>query len=80
MKKLGKVLKDNNYDYSDLVRCSVFLTDIKDFHRMNSVYATFFDGKYPTRNTVEVSNLAKGARIEISGIAKKKMQQVEEGK
>ncbi|HLF20081.1 MAG TPA: Rid family detoxifying hydrolase [Bacteroidota bacterium] len=64
------ILKEAGYDSSDVVQCSVFLKDIKDFPKMNLIYGGFFpDGKYPARSTVEVSNLPKNAKVEIAAIA-----------
>ena len=67
---LTSVLTRAGFDSSDVVQCSVFLKDMKEFQKMNLIYGGFFtDGKYPTRTTVEVSNLPKDARIEISAVA-----------
>ncbi len=67
---LMAVLGRAGFDSSDVVQCSVFLRDMKEFSRMNLIYGGFFaEGRYPTRTTVEVSNLPRDARIEISAIA-----------
>lgn len=59
-------------DLSKVVKCNVYLTDINDFSTVNEIYATFFEGsKFPARSAVEVSNLPKGALIEIEVIATK---------
>lgn len=51
---------------NDLVKVSVFLTDIADFVAMNQVYVTFFQPQdYPARSTVAVAGLALGAHVEI---------------
>ena len=64
------ILTKADFDSSDVVQCSVYLKDMKDFQRMNLIYGGFFaENKYPTRTTVEVSNLPRNARIEISAIA-----------
>jgi 2-iminobutanoate/2-iminopropanoate deaminase len=63
MEKIGEILKQNGYDFTDVVRCSVFLTDINDYQAVNQVYASFFDGKFPSRVAMEVSRLVKGSRI-----------------
>ncbi len=69
---LTGVLARAGFDSSDVVQCSVFLKDMKDFQKMNLIYGGFFaEGHYPTRTTVEVSNLPKNARVEISAIAYK---------
>ncbi len=53
-----------------LVKVTIYLTDMAFFDTVNAVYARFFpEGQYPARETVAVSALPKGARIEISGIA-----------
>ncbi len=69
---LTTLLNKAGYDSSDVVQCTVFLRDMKEFSRMNLIYGGFFaDGKYPTRTTVEVSSLPKDALVEISAIAMK---------
>ena len=66
------VLAKAGFDSSDVVQCSVYLKDMKEFPKMNLIYGGFFvEGQYPTRSTVEVSNLPKDARVEISAIAYK---------
>jgi 2-iminobutanoate/2-iminopropanoate deaminase len=69
---MTSVLTKANYDSSDVVQCTVYLKDMRDFQRMNLIYGGFFaENKYPTRTTVEVSNLPRNAGIEISAIAYK---------
>jgi 2-iminobutanoate/2-iminopropanoate deaminase len=71
MKNIGVILKRNDMDFSNVVKCTVFLTDIRDYGAMNEVYRTFFKDGFPAREAIEVSNLPVGARIEISAIAAK---------
>ena len=52
-----------------VVKCTVFLADIKDYAAMNAVYATYFSKDPPARSTVAGSGLALGARVEIECIA-----------
>lgn len=67
---LLNVLARAGFDSSDVVQCSVFLKDMKDFQRMNLIYGGYFaEGKYPARSTVEVVRLPRDARIEIAAIA-----------
>ena len=55
---------------ADVVQCTVYLKDINDFTKMNQIYGTYFvQGRYPTRTTVEVSNLPRKAKIEITAVA-----------
>jgi reactive intermediate/imine deaminase len=52
-----------------VVKCTVFLADMRDFAKMNEVYATFFPKDPPARSTVAVSGLALGARVEVECMA-----------
>ncbi len=69
MQNIGAILKKNNMDYSNLVKCTIYLKDLNNYSLMNEVYASFFDGKYPARVAVEVARLPLDADIEISSIA-----------
>jgi 2-iminobutanoate/2-iminopropanoate deaminase len=72
MENLIGLLKKAGYEASDLVQCTVYLKDIKDYAAFNRVYGAYFEkGRAPARTTVEVSNLPKNAKIEISAIAYK---------
>jgi reactive intermediate/imine deaminase len=53
----------------DVVKCTVFLADMRDYERMNEVYARFFPQDPPARSTLGANGLALGARIEIECIA-----------
>jgi len=55
----------------DIVRCTVFMTNLQDFPLMNEIYATFFGKHKPARAAVEVSRLPKDVHIEIDAIAVK---------
>jgi 2-iminobutanoate/2-iminopropanoate deaminase len=68
---LGAVLKSAGLSYANIVKTTVFLTDLSQFTEMNSVYATFFQDTPPAPSTIEVSALPKGARVEIEAIALK---------
>ena len=54
---------------ADVVKTTVYITDIQDFARVNAVYVRFFVKDCPARVCVEVSNLPKGALVEIDVIA-----------
>jgi len=70
LQNLGSVLTSAGFVSSQVVQCSVFLKDMNDFQRMNVVYGGYFqEGHYPSRTTVEVSNLPRNAIVEISAIA-----------
>jgi 2-iminobutanoate/2-iminopropanoate deaminase len=68
---LGAVLKSAGLSYSNVVKTTVFLTDLTWFADMNAVYATFFSDSPPARSTIEVSGLPRGAKVEIEAIAVK---------
>jgi len=71
MENIRAILKANGMSFSDVVKCTVFLTDIGDFKAMNEVYGSFFIDTFPAREAIEVVNLPLGASIEISAIASK---------
>jgi 2-iminobutanoate/2-iminopropanoate deaminase len=71
MKNLGEILKAANMDYSNIVKSTIFVTDLGNFAKINAVYASYFKTDFPARETVQVSALPKGANVEISVIAVK---------
>ena len=56
---------------SDVLKTTVFVSDINDFAAVNEVYATFFTKPYPARSCVQVAAIPKGAKLEIECIAKR---------
>jgi 2-iminobutanoate/2-iminopropanoate deaminase len=66
---VGRVLRAAGLDYRDVVKATVYLTDITEFAAMNAIYREYFPVDPPTRATVAVTALAVGARIEIEVIA-----------
>jgi len=72
MRAFGELLEELGMDYGDLVRATVYVTDIDGYAEMNEAYAQYFEGlEAPSRVAVEVSGLVGGALIEISFIAVK---------
>ena len=72
MKNIIALLESAEMSVSNLVKCSIFLKSMDDFSVVDSIYLSYFEtGNFPARETVEVSKLPKGVRIEISGIAVK---------
>lgn len=70
LENLGAVLCAAGYHYTDVVKTTIFLVDMKDFPAVNSVYERYFAGTKPARSTVAVAALPRGARIEIDCIAR----------
>jgi len=71
LENLGAVLKAGGSSYAQVVKTTVFLTDLNDFAAMNSVYSEFFPDAPPARSTIQVAALPKGAKVEIEAIALK---------
>ena len=69
MQNIGNLLKEENMDFSNIVKCTIFLKDMTQFNDINEVYATYFSDLPPARETVQVSMLPKDVDIEISCIA-----------
>ena len=70
MQNLEAILTEAGLTFENVVKSSIFLSDMNSFAAVNEVYGTFFDEKTaPARETVEVSNLPKFVNVEISMIA-----------
>lgn len=69
MKNLEAVLKEAGMSFEQVVKCSIFLMDMNDFAEVNEEYGKSFNNQPPARETVQVSGLPKGVRVEISCIA-----------
>lgn len=70
MKNISAVLSEAGLDFSNIVKTSVFVSDMNNYGRINAVYAEYFDeATAPARELVEVANLPKFVNIEISVIA-----------
>jgi len=68
---LGAVLKEAGIDFSNVVRATVFMSDIENYGKINGVYAKYFTDNPPARAAVQVANLPKYVNVEISCIAAK---------
>ena len=66
MDNIGAVLKRRGLGYDSLVKCTVMLTDMKEWPAFNTIYATYFKpGRYPARSASGANGLALGAKIEL---------------
>ena len=63
------ILQDQNLTFGNVVKSTVFLTNMADFAGLNEVYAKYFTSDFPARSTVQVAALPKGASVEIEVIA-----------
>ena len=69
MENIGAILKEAGCDYNDIIKTTIFLTDMNNFQSVNEVYGSYFKDNYPARETVEVTGLPKKVNVEISVIA-----------
>ena len=69
MKNLEAILKEAGADFTNVVKCSIFVKDLSNFAVINKIYGTYFTVNAPARETVEVARLPKEAKVEISCIA-----------
>jgi 2-iminobutanoate/2-iminopropanoate deaminase len=69
MDNIGLLLSEAGMNYSNIVKCTIFLTDLEDFTKVNGVYGSYFETMPPARETVQVSRLPLNVPIEISCIA-----------
>lgn len=70
LENIHAILSESGLSPDDVVKTTVFMTDLKGFAEMNEVYALFFKENRPARSTVEVSNLPKNALLEIELVAR----------
>jgi 2-iminobutanoate/2-iminopropanoate deaminase len=71
MVNIRHILRSANMDFSNVVKCSIFLKNMADFPRVNAIYGKYFPNDPPARETVEVSALPKNVNVEISCIGMK---------
>ena len=69
MKNISEVLKAADMDFSNVVKCSIFMSDMNQYSEINQVYASYFTENPPAREAVQVSVLPKNVNVEISVIA-----------
>ncbi|XP_057550864.1 reactive Intermediate Deaminase A, chloroplastic [Amaranthus tricolor] len=69
LKNMGEILKAAGADYSSVVKTTIMLADLKDFKKVNEIYAKYFPSTPPARSTYQVAALPLDARIEIECIA-----------
>jgi 2-iminobutanoate/2-iminopropanoate deaminase len=71
MHNLKAVLQAAGMDFSNVVKTTIFLTDMHQFSEVNEVYGKYFEGEFPARETVQAVALPKFVSVEISMIAAK---------
>ncbi|MBK7680204.1 MAG: RidA family protein [Chitinophagaceae bacterium] len=71
MHNLKAILQEAGLDFSQVVKTTIFITDMHQFGEINAVYGKYFESDFPARETVQVSALPKFVNVEISMIAVK---------
>ena len=66
LRNIKALLAEASMTLENVVKCTIFMTDLNEFQKMNAVYASYFEGVAPARETVEISRLPMDAMIEIS--------------
>lgn len=69
MNNIQAILAEVNLTLENIIKTTIFLTNLADFALVNRIYAEYFTKDFPARSTIEVKALPKGAKIEIEAIA-----------
>ena len=69
LKNIEAILKEDGLNLNNIIKTTVYLTDLSEFARMNQVYENFFTDTKPARACVQVAALPKGAKVEIDVVA-----------
>ena len=69
LSNIRNILAESKMTMANVIKTTVFLSDLDDFTRMNEIYGTFFEDPYPTRCCVQVAAIPKGCKVEIECIA-----------
>lgn len=68
LENVKAVLAAGEMTFANVVKATVFLTDLSDFAAMNAIFARYFTEPFPARSTIQVAALPRGARVEIEVI------------
>jgi 2-iminobutanoate/2-iminopropanoate deaminase len=71
MRNINAVLLEAGYNFSHIVKVTIFLSDMNLFTEVNEIYGSYFSKEFPARETVAVKGLPKGVNVEISATAYK---------
>ena len=69
LENIGALLRVSGCSYENVVKTTIFLTDMNDFTTVNEIYGTYFKDDPPARSTIAVAALPRGVKIEIECIA-----------
>ena len=68
LENIKRTLEQHNYSMSNIVKCTVMLTDINDFKAFNAIYTQYFNAPYPARSAFAVKALALDSLVEVECI------------
>ena len=71
MRNINALLLEAGYDFSHVIKTSIFLSEMSLFARVNEIYGSYFSSDFPARETIAVKGLPKGVNVEISVTAYK---------
>ncbi len=71
MNNIRAVLEEANLSFENVIKVTIFLTNLTVFNEVNQIYGEYFTEDFPARSTIEVQALPKGAKIEIEVIVQK---------
>lgn len=66
LKNVSAILNEASFSFDDVVKTTIFLSDMSLFPKVNEIYGSYFTGEFPARETVAVAGLPKGVNVEIS--------------
>lgn len=66
MRNIKALLLEASYEFGDVVKTTIFISDMSLFGEVNEVYSSYFESNFPARETVAVKGLPKGVNVEIS--------------
>ncbi|MES2828561.1 MAG: RidA family protein [Bacteroidota bacterium] len=66
MRNIKALLLEASYEFNDIVKTTIFISDMSLFGEVNDVYSSYFESNFPARETVAVKGLPKGVNVEIS--------------
>ena len=69
LQNVKAILEDQMLTFANVVKSTVYLTNLADFAGMNEIYSKYFTSDFPARSTIQVAALPKGANVEIEVIA-----------
>jgi 2-iminobutanoate/2-iminopropanoate deaminase len=69
LENVKAILQDQSLAFDNVIKATVFMTDLGEFADMNKIYGEYFKTNFPARSTVQVAALPRGARVEIEIIA-----------